>query len=132
MALEAGATVARERPLWRITAGIPTTDGRRMDLVFDGMERFGGRPVCCDVTITDPISGAGSGRLRAATRDASALRAAIDRKFQCYGDFIATNLVSFHVVGAETYGRSSKGAREVLAEREDRVPQSRPKSDLTP
>ncbi len=55
IAIDSGVRVQREKLLREVIEGVGLNDSRRIDMYIESSEHFDGRPLLCDVTITDPI-----------------------------------------------------------------------------
>ena len=90
-------------------------DGRRLEVVADGLPLFGGAQLAIDATLVSAIKRDGTARAGAATTDGAALSAARRRKVRTYpelsGDGGRCRLV---VLGGEVAGRWSSETRQFL------------------
>ena len=63
-------------------------DGRRLEVVVDGLPLFGGRQLAIDTTLVGALHADGTARVGAANRDGVALLAARRRKEATYPELV--------------------------------------------
>ena len=68
--------------------GVPITDGRRVEVVADGLPLFGGVQLAIDTTLVSALHCDGSPRRGAAHTDGVTLVAARRRKERTYPEFV--------------------------------------------
>ena len=77
---EAGARVATNVFLRDLNLGMPLSDGRRLEVVANGLPGFGGVQVAVDATLVSPVRRDGTNRPRADAEPGLALQEATDHK----------------------------------------------------
>ena len=100
----------------RDLADLDAVDGRRLEVVADGVSLWHGAQLAIDTTLVSPLHSNGSARRRAADHDGAALEVARRRKERTYpepaGEGGQARLV---VLAAEVGGRSQPWPRCVLS-----------------
>ena len=81
---EAGARVATSVALRELNLDVPATDGRRIEVVANGLPLWRGGQIAVDTTLVSPIQRDGSARPGADVRPALALQQARARKLRTY------------------------------------------------
>ena len=93
---------------------IPTTDGRRVDLVARGLPLFGGLPLCGDAALVSALHADGSPWRYADLQDGVALQRTDEQHRQQYHELCSSNRAHFVMLGAELGGRLSAEASHML------------------
>lgn len=129
---EAGARVATSVALRELNLDVPATDGRRIEVVANGLPLWRGAQIAVDTTLVSPVQRDGRARPGADARPALALQQAKTRKLRRYpelqpGGHGRCRLVVF---GLEVGGRFDSQALALLrrlarARARDRAPWAR-------
>ena len=129
---EVGARVATNVALRELNLDSPATDGRRIEVVANGLPLWRGAQIAIDTTLVSPVQRNGLPHAGAQARPALALQQAKARKFRTYpelqpGGQARCRLVVF---GLEVGGRFDRQAVALLrrlarARARDRVPWAR-------
>jgi len=85
--------------------GISATDGRRLEVVANGLPLYQGRQVAIDATIVSPVHADGSPLRPADVEDGVALRGAIRRKHVTYHELLTSRRCHLLVAAIEVGGR---------------------------
>ena len=92
-------------------------DGRRLEVVVDGLPLFGGRQLAVDTTLVGALHADGTGRVGAANRDGVALVAARRRKETTYPELVGPrSRCRLVVLGGAVGGRWSAETRCFLSQ----------------
>ena len=92
-------------------------DGRRLEVVVDGLPLFGGRQLAIDTTLVGALHADGTARVGAANRDGVALLAARRRKEATYPELVGSrSRCRLVVLGGEVGGRWSAETRSFLSQ----------------
>ena len=92
-------------------------DGRRLEVVVDGLPLFGGRQLAVDTTLVGALFADGTARVGAANRDGVALVAARRRKETSYPELVGTrSRCRLVLLGGEVGGRWSAETRSFLSQ----------------
>ena len=105
---EAGARVAAHVALRDLNLDVPAADGRRVEVVANGLPIWQGAQIAVDATIVSPIRRDGQPRPRADREPGLALNQAVDRKHRTYPEFQQARRCRLVVVGVEVGGRISR------------------------
>ena len=107
---EGGARVTTNVMVRDLDLGVPNiADGRRLEVVADGLSLFGGAQLALDTTMVSPLHCDGSSRRGAAERDGVALTEARRRKERTYPELVGQrNRARLVVLAAEVGGRWSE------------------------
>ena len=105
---EAGARVAVHVAMHDLNLDVPTADGRRIEVVANGLPIWQGAQIAVDATIVSPIRRDGEPRPRADHEPGLALNQAVDRKHRTYPEFQQARRCRLVVVGVEVGGRISR------------------------
>ena len=90
-------------------------DGRRLEVVADGLPLFGGAQLAIDATLVSALKRDGTARARTATMDGAALIDARRRKVRTYPELSGENgRCRLVVLGGEVAGRWSSETRKFL------------------
>ena len=81
---EAGARVASHVALRDLNLDVPASDGRRIEVVANGLPLWQGAQVAVDATVVSPVRRDGQPRPRADQQPGLALAQAVDRKGRTY------------------------------------------------
>ena len=92
-------------------------DGRRLEVVVDGLLLFGGRQLAVDTTLVGALHADGTARPRAANRDGAALVVARRRKETTYPELVGPrSRCRLVVLGGEVGGRWSSETQSFLSQ----------------
>ena len=109
---EAGARVAVHVALRDLNLDVPAADGRRIEVVANGLPIWQGAQIAVDATIVSPMRRDGQPRPRADHEPGLALNQAVDRKHRTYPEFQQARRRGLVVVGVEVGGRISRPTLE--------------------
>ena len=113
---EGGARVTTNRMIRDMDLGVPITDGRRVEVVADGLHLFGGVQLAIDTTLVSTLHCDGSPRRGAAHTDGVTLVAARRRKERTYPEFVGPrSRARLVVLAGEVGGRWSPETRSFLS-----------------
>ena len=90
--------------------GVLAQDGRRIEVLAQGVPCFAGAQLAVDVTLRSALSCAGSARPRAAFEDGAVLEQAREDKERTYPELVGCRRCQLVVVALETGGRWSQEA----------------------
>ena len=97
-------------------ADLDVVDGRRLEVVADGLSLWHGAQLAIDTTLVSPLHSNGSARRRAADHDGAALEVARRRKERTYPELVGEGgRARLVVLAAEVGGRWSKETATFLA-----------------
>ena len=113
---EAGARVSTNVFVRDLDLPVLGHDGRRLEVVADGLPLFGGAQLAIDTTLVSPIRGDGQPRPMCATHDGAALAQARRRKQRTYPEFGGQGRARLVVLAAEVGGRWSEEARAFVSQ----------------
>lgn len=112
---EAGARVATNVFLRDLNIGTPLTDGRRLEVVANGLPGHQGAQVAVDVTLVSPVARDGTARARcAAEPGAAAADAAARKRRETYPEFAQAPRARLAVLALETGGRRGDDCEHFL------------------
>jgi hypothetical protein len=94
--------------------GTRAQDGRRIEVIANGLPMYHGAQVAIDATIVSPVRADGQPIDGADTHDGAALRVARGRKFRQYRELTQSRRCKLLVAGVEVGGRWDKAAYTFL------------------
>ena len=106
--------------------GVEAQDGRRIEVIANGLPLYHGAQIAIDATIVSPVRADGLPIARSDENDGVALRNARAVKFRKYRDLVQGRRCRLLVAGVETGGRWDKEAHRFL------VQLARPRRELPP
>ena len=107
---EAGARVRTNVLLRDMNVNVAAHDGRRIEVLAQGLPCFNGAQLAVDVTLRCALDSAGQPRPHAATTDGAVLEQAREDKERTYQELVGSSRCKLVVVGVETGGRWSSEA----------------------
>lgn len=108
---EAGARVSENTFLRDLNLdGIRPDDGRRLEVIANGLPIYGGMQLAIDTTLVSPVRGDGTARPRAAYVDGAAIAHAEADKASTYPEFSTSTRCKLIVLAFEVGGRWSQQA----------------------
>ena len=115
---EAGGRVTTNVFLRELDFGlVEEADGRRLEVVADGLPLFGGAQLAIDTTVVSALHSDGRARPRAANTPGVALEAARRRKERQYPELVGPRARSRLVVfGVEVGGRWSRESQDFISQ----------------
>ena len=113
---EAGAVVKCNVFLRDLSVGVSASDGRRLEVLAQGLPCRGGRQLAVDVTLRTVLRADGTPQPRAATVDGIVATRARQDKEDAYPELVAARRCALVVVAIETGGRWSDESAEFLEE----------------
>ena len=113
---EAGAVVRTEARLKDMNLGIAAADGRRIDVLAQGLPCRSGAQLAVDVTLRSPVTARGEAQPRAATIDGAVAERARRDKEDAYPELVACRRCVLVVMAIETGGRWSAEAMAFVEE----------------
>ena len=105
---EAGARVATNVALRDLNLDVPAADGRRIEIVANGLPLWQGAQLAIDATIVSPVKRDGSARPGADSEPGLALAQVLDRKHRTYSELQRAGRCKLAVFGVELGARSSR------------------------
>ena len=111
---EAGARVASHVALRDLNLDVPAGDGRRIEVVANGLPIWQGAQIAVDATIVSPVRRDGQPRPRADHQPGLALDQAVDRKHRAYPELREARRCRLVVFGVEVGGRVSRSTLTFL------------------
>ena len=115
MCREAGARVARNVRVADMNVQVPVTDGRRIEVVANGLPLWHGAQLALDATIVSPVTRSGDPHPRADTQPGWAVDNAARRKRRdTYPELTRARRCRLVVVGVEVGGRFGAEAATLL------------------
>ena len=111
---EAGARVATNVALRDLNLDVPAADGRRIEVVANGLPLWQGAQVAVDATIVSPVRRDGSARPGADSEPGLALAQALDRRHRTYPELQRARRCKLVVFGVELGGRISRSTLTFL------------------
>ena len=105
---EAGARVASHVALRDLNLDVPAGDGRRIEVVANGLPIWQGAQIAVDATIVSLVRRDGQPRPRADHQQGLALDQAVDRKHRAYPELRQARRCRLVVFGVEVGGRVSR------------------------
>jgi len=94
--------------------GVSAQDGRRIEVIANGLPLFNGAQIAIDATIVSPVRADGQPSGAAEHRDGAALRVARSRKERHYADLTRSRRCRLLVAAVEVGGRWDEGAYHFL------------------
>ena len=88
--------------------GINFNDGRKIEVIVEGLPLYQGRQIAIDATFVSPLDWNGFPKLRSNAMNGRALQSARRDKHRTYHDIVAARRCHLLVAGIETGGRWSK------------------------
>ena len=113
---EAGARVSTNVFVRDLDLPVLGHDGRRFEVVADGLPLFGGAQLAIDTTLVSLIRGDGQPRFLCAAHDGAALVQARRRKQRTYPEFGGEGRARLVVLAAEVGARWSEEARAFVSQ----------------
>ena len=113
---EAGARVSTNVFVRDLDLAVVGQDGRRLEVVADGLPLFGGAQLAIDTTLVSPIRADGLPRRQCADVDGAALAQARRRKQRTYPELDGHGRARLVVLAAEVGGRWSEEARAFVSQ----------------
>jgi len=108
---EAGARVQENRFLRDLNlSGVRADDGRRIEVIANGLPLFNGAQLAIDATLVSPLRRDGTARPRAAAQDGVALEAARRSKETTYRELVEGRRCRLVVLALKVGGRWSQEA----------------------
>ena len=104
---EAGARVRYNAFLRDMNVGVPAADGRRIEVLAQGLPCFGGAQLAVDVTLRSALTASGDAQPRAADEDGAVVEQAREDKENTYPELVSSRRCQLVVVAVETGGRWS-------------------------
>ena len=111
---EARARVATDVLLRDLNVPLQRADGRRLEVIANGLPLWNGAQVAVDTTLVSPVRRDGQPRGQAATVPGVALREAERDKARTYPELTAGGRCRLQVIALEVGGRWSASARNFL------------------
>ena len=108
---EGGARVRENQFLRDLNAEVASIDGRRIEVIANGLPLWGGKQVAIDTTVVSAMTGTGQAR---SDKPGQALQDAKRRKEIKYPELVKNNRCHLLVMGFEVAGRWSKEAVDFL------------------
>ena len=113
---EAGGRVRTNMFVRDMDLDVPVSDGRRLEVVVDGLPLHGGAQLAVDTTLVCALHADGRPRRGAASQDGVALRAAKRKKVATYPELVGLHSrAKLVVLGVEVGGRWSDETRTFLS-----------------
>ena len=114
---EAGGRVRTNMFVRDMDLDVPVNDGRRLEVVVDGLPLHGGAQLALDTTLVCALHADGRPRRGAASQDGVALRAAKRKKVATYPELVGLHSrAKLVVLGVEVGGRWSDETRTFLSQ----------------
>ena len=108
---EAGGRVAENQLLRDLNlGGVDPHDGRRLEVIANGLPLWGGAQLAIDATLVSPVRADGSAQPGAADEDGVQLAVARARKERAYPELLEARRCRLVVLGLEVGGRWSEEA----------------------
>ena len=124
---EAGGRVRTNMFVRDMDLDVPVGDGRRLEVVVDGLPLHGGAQLAVDTTLVCALHADGRPRRGAAIQDGVALRAARRKKVATYPELVGPHSrAKLVVLGVEVGGRWSEETRTFLS----RLAKARARTEL--
>ena len=111
---EAGAQVRTNQLLRDLNVGVGGSDGRRIEVVANGLSCYHGAQLAVDITLRCALSADGAPQASAADVDGAVANGARADKERTYPELVAGRRCRLVVVGVETGGRFSDEAVSFL------------------
>ena len=112
---EAGGRVARNVAVANMNIASPITDGRRIEIVANGLQAYHGQQLAIDTTCVSPISRAGFPHSGTTSEPRRAVAAAVARKRRRYPELLAArSRCRLLVFGVEVGGRWGVETRNLV------------------
>ena len=112
---EAGGRVARNVAVANMNIASPITDGRRIEIVANGLQAYHGQQLAIDTTCVSPISRAGFSHPGTTSEPGRAVATAVARKRRRYPELLAArSRCRLLVFGVEVGGRWGVETRNLV------------------
>ena len=113
----AGARVATNVALRELNLDVPAADGRRTEVVANGLPLWQGAQIAIDATVVSPVRRDGSARPEADSEPGLALARALNRKHRTYPKLQRARRCKLVVFGVELGGRINRSTLTFLRQR---------------